>query len=109
MQQLLELCVSECYFLWDNVIWNLVNSGPIGLSITVVLLQSYSQNLEKHDTESALAFGIAPKTFHWYVDNSHTWFGSRDNDATQFLNALNSQDPQIQYTIEYKNDEKELT
>ena len=73
-----------------------------------VLLQSYFQNLEKRDIELALAFGVAPKTFHWYVDNSHAWFGSRDN-ATEILNALNSQDPQIQYTIEYENDEKELT
>ena len=73
-----------------------------------VLLQSYFQNLEKRDIELALAFDVAPKTFHWYVDNSHAWFGSRDN-ATEILNALNSQDPQIQYTIEYENDEKELT
>ena len=34
-------------------------------------------------------------------------FGSRSN-GTQFLNVLNSQDPQIQYTIEYKNEHKEL-
>ena len=37
VQQLIELCVNECYFLWDNVICNLLNSGPIGLSIMVVL------------------------------------------------------------------------
>ena len=36
MQQLLELCLSECYFLYNNVIWTLENSGPIGLSIMVV-------------------------------------------------------------------------
>ena len=35
--KLIELCVSECYLLWDSVIWNLLNSGPIGLSIMVVL------------------------------------------------------------------------
>ena len=29
-----------------------------------VLLQSYFQNLEKRDIELALAFGVAPKTFH---------------------------------------------
>ena len=48
IQQLIELCVSECYFLWDNVIWNLLNLGPwslIGLSIMVALSESYSQNL----------------------------------------------------------------
>ena len=47
IQQLIELCVSECYFLWDNVIWNLLNSGPIDLSIMVVLPERYLQSLEK--------------------------------------------------------------
>ena len=106
-QQLIELCVSECYFLWDNLIWNLLNSGPIGLSIMVALSESYLQNLEKHAIELALKFSIAPKTFRRYVDDSHARFGSRKN-ATEFLNVLNSQDPQIQYTIQYKNDNKEL-
>ena len=106
-QQLIELCVSECYFLWDNLIWNLLNSGPIGPSIMVALSESYLQNLEKHAIELALKFSIAPKTFRRYVDDSHARFGSRKN-ATEFLNVLNSQDPQIQYTIQYKNDNKEL-
>ena len=94
IQQLIELCVSECYFLWDNVIWNLLNSGPIGLSIMVVLSESYLQNLEKNAIELALRFDIAPKTFCRYVDDSHDRFRSRSN-ATEFLNVLNSQDPQI--------------
>ena len=33
--------------------------------------------------------------------------GSRNN-AIKFLNVFNSEDPQIQYTIEYDNDHKEL-
>ena len=72
IQQLIELCVSECYFLWDNVIWNLLNSGPIGLSIMVVLSESYLHNLEKNALELALRFDIASKTFRRYVDDSHT-------------------------------------
>ena len=47
IQQLIELCASECYFLWDNVIWNLLNSGPIGLSIIVVPSESYLRTLKK--------------------------------------------------------------
>ena len=39
--QLIKLYVSECYFLWGNVIWNLLNSGSIGPSIIVVLSESY--------------------------------------------------------------------
>ena len=79
IQQLIELCVSEGYFLWDNVIWNLLNSRPIHLSIMVVLSQSYLQNLEKNAIDLALSFDIAPKTFCRYVDDSHAQFGSRSN------------------------------
>ena len=68
IQQLIDLCVSECYFLWDNVICNLLNLGPIGLSIMVVLSESYLQNA----IELALTFDIAPKTFRRYLDFSHS-------------------------------------
>ena len=87
IQQLIELCVSECYFLWDNVIWNLLNSGPIGLSIMVVISESYLQNLENYAIELALRFYIAPKTFRIYVDDLHARFGS-GNNANKFLNVL---------------------
>ena len=89
IQQLIELCVSECYFLWDKAIWNFLNSGPIGLSNMVVLSESYLQYLEKYAIELALTFDIAPKTFRRYVDDSHARFGSRNN-ATKFLNVFNS-------------------
>ena len=41
IQQLLELCLSECVFLCDNVIWALKILEPIGLSIMVVLSECY--------------------------------------------------------------------
>ena len=43
-----EFCVSDCYYLWDNVIWNLLNLELIGLSIKIFLSGSYFDNLEKH-------------------------------------------------------------
>ena len=57
------------------------------------------------EIELTLTFDITPKTFHRYVDDSYARFGSKNN-ATEFLNVLNSQDPQT--TIEYENDIKEL-
>ena len=92
IQQVIQLCVSECYFLWDNVFWNLLNSGPIGLSTMFALSESYLQNLEKNAIELALRFDIAPKTFRRYVDDSHARFGSRRN-ATESLNVFHNQDP----------------
>ena len=80
-------------FLWDNIIWNLLNSEATGISVMVMLSQSYLQNLEKNVMELALTFDIAPKTFCRYADDSHAQFASRKN-ATELLNVLNSQDPQ---------------
>ena len=73
----------------------------------VVLSEGYLQNPEKHAIKLALKFSIAPKTFRKYIDDSYARFGRRKN-ATEFLNVLNSRNPQIQYTIEYKNDNTEL-
>ena len=47
MHQLIELCVSECYFPYNNPIWKLYNSGPIGLSIMFVLSECYLQRPEE--------------------------------------------------------------
>ena len=54
----LDLCVSDCYFLWHDVIWDFLNSGPVGLSLMVVLSESYLQNLEKNAIELVLRFDI---------------------------------------------------
>ena len=61
IQQLLELCLSECYFLYNNVIWTLENSGPIGLSIMVVLSECYLQRIEHISITQPLTFNLAPK------------------------------------------------
>ena len=90
--QLTELFIIECYFLRDNAIWNFFNLEPIGLSVMVSYLTVICKNLEKHSIDLALAFGIAPKTFPRYVDDSHTRFGTRTN-AT---------DLHVRYTIYMK-------
>ena len=39
--ELAELCLSKCYFLWNNEIRILKNLGPIGLSFMILLSESY--------------------------------------------------------------------
>ena len=50
IQHFLELC----YFLYNNVIWTLENSGPIGLSIMVVLFECYLQRIKHTSITQAL-------------------------------------------------------
>ena len=108
IQQLLELCLSECYFLYNNIIWTLGNSGPTGLSIMVVLSECYLQRIEHISITQALTLNLAPKTFKRFVDDSHARFNNRAQ-SLQFLDILNSQDPSIQYTIEFENENKQLS
>ena len=78
IQQLLELCLSQCYFLCNNVIWTLENSGPIDLSIIVVLSECYLQRIKHISITQALKLHLAPKNFKRFVSDSHARFNNRE-------------------------------
>ena len=46
VKKLLQICLSHCYFLWQNNIHVLKNSGPIGLALMVVMAESFLQYQE---------------------------------------------------------------
>ena len=82
-------------------------SGLNGLSLTVVLSESYLQYLQPKATAEALPIHIQPKIFKRYVDDSHARLSSKCQ-ANTFQEILRKQDPAIQYTIEYENGNKSL-
>ena len=47
IKMLIDLCLSKCYFLWNEEIFELKDSGPIGLSLTVVIAEAFLQVLGK--------------------------------------------------------------
>ena len=63
IHKLTELGLSKSYFLYKNRIRLLENAGPVGLSLMVVLSESYLQHLEHKAIAEALAIQIQPKTF----------------------------------------------
>ena len=102
IHKLRELCLGKSYFLYENKSRLLENAGPIGLSLMVILPESYLQYLERK--ARALTIHIQPKTFKRYVDDSHARFSSK-HQANTFQEKQN---PAIQYTIEYENGNKSL-
>ena len=70
-------------------------------------LECYLQRIEHISITQALNLNLAPKTFKRFVDDSHARFNNREQ-SLQFLEILNSQDPSIQYTIEFENENKKL-
>ena len=84
----------------------LENSGPIGLSLMVVMAEAFLQYHEKNAIETAKNQNppINIKSFLRYVDDSHARFDCNDQ-ADRFLEILNAQDPNISYTIEHESNE----
>ena len=107
IHKLTELCLSKSYFLYENKIRLLENAGLIGLSLMVVLSEGYLQHLEHKAIAEALNIKILPKTFKRCVDDSHARFTSKHH-AIILQEILNRQDPAIQYTKEYENENKSL-
>ena len=73
----------------------------------VVLCECYLQRIEHIAITQALNLNLAPKTFKRFVGDSHARFNNREQ-SLQFLDILNSQDPSIQYTIDFENESKQL-
>ena len=47
IKSLMELCLNNSYFLWNNQIRQLNDSGPIGLSLMVAVAEGFIQFIEK--------------------------------------------------------------
>ena len=109
IKTLIELCLSKCYFLWNDEIHELEDSGPIGLSLMVVMAEGFLQCIEKKAMDIGLQVipPIAPKSYKRFVDDSHARFNALE-EAERFKEILNQQEPKIQYTLEAENEQKEL-
>ena len=46
IHEMVKLCLSQCYCLYKNEIKSIPNSGPIGLSLMVVVAEAFLQHLE---------------------------------------------------------------
>ena len=107
IHKLTELCLSKCYFLYENNLRLFQNSRPTGLSPMVVLSECYLQKIECQAIMEALNHKIAPKTFGRFVDESRASFQDRSH-ADKSLEILNRQDPAIKYTVEFEDNKHSL-
>ena len=103
------MCLYKSYFIWDNKVHCLEDSGPIGLSLMVILAESFLQTLEHKSLIIArnLSSPVAPITHKRYVDDTHDRFNNIDA-CEAFLKILNEQEPRIKFEPEYEKENKEL-
>ena len=93
----------------DNKIHCLEDSGPIGLSLMVILAESFLQMIENKSLSIACSrpLPVNPITHKRYVDDTHNRFKNTETSEA-FLTILNEQEPRIQFTAEYESTNKEL-
>ena len=103
IKQLLEVCLYKSYLLWNNQNHSLENSGPIGLSLMVVLAESFLQTIEKRAINIAInkPIPVNPITRKGYVDDTHDRFKNKQL-SEEFLKILNNQEPRIQFEADTK-------
>ena len=109
IKSLLELCLEHSYFLWNNEIRKLVDSGPIGLSLMVVVAEGFLQSIEeKAFTIARLPVNAAcPITHKRYVDDSHDRFSTK-RKSKKVLGIINSIEQKVQFTAEYEDENQTL-
>ena len=109
VKQLMDVCLYKSYFLWDNQIHCLEDSGPIGLSLMVILAESFLQMIENKAMNIAISrpLPVNPITHKRYVDDTHDRFKTKEA-SDEFLKILNDQEPRIQFTAEYESSNKDL-
>ncbi|XP_065684845.1 uncharacterized protein LOC136096992 [Hydra vulgaris] len=107
IHQLIELLLSKFYFLYEDKIRLLPNSGLIGLSLMVVIAEAFLQNIKKRPLNITFVNSFHPITYKRYVDDSHARFDSKEKQEL-FLKTLNKQNPSIKYTVELENERKQL-
>ena len=106
---LIDLCLENSYFMWEDEIRQLIDADPIGLSLMVVIAEGFIQSIEERAFTIARAppNPVAPITHRRYVDDSHDRFSTK-RKSEKFLDILNSIEPKIQFTVEYEDENQTL-
>lgn len=99
--ELLEICVSETYFVFNRKLYRQVKGLAIGTSTSGFAADIYVETIET----TALATFVDPPSF-WvrFVDDV---YANPDQDMRElFLTHLNAQDEHVQWTEEVEKDKK---
>ncbi|XP_065667657.1 uncharacterized protein LOC136087953 [Hydra vulgaris] len=107
IHQLIELSLSKCYFLCEDKIRVLPNSGKIRLSLMVFMVEAFLQSIEKRALNIVFVNSFQSIIYKRYIDDTHARFDSKEKQEL-FLKTLNEQKSSTKYTFELENGRKQL-
>ena len=103
-KQLLELAVLNTYFIFNDKFYLQHEGVGMGLPLGPTLANAFMCHFESLWLESC-PVDFKPKFYQRYVDDCSDIFDNRAQ-AEKFLEYLNSQHPNIRFTIEHENANK---
>ena len=92
---LLELCLKNTYFLFQGKYYEQVHSAAMGSPISPLIANMFMEEFEAKALQSA---PDSPSLWVRFVDD--TLVIQEAEHSQQFLQHINSQDPNIQFTVE---------
>jgi hypothetical protein len=100
---LLELCVNQNYFLFNNNFYKQTDGLAMGSPLSPILADIFMDNLESQLFNSNLP--ILQNILYWYryVDDIICCWTGSDRQLDCFLNLLNAQHQKISFTMEIES------
>jgi hypothetical protein len=105
LRKLLEIALFDCYFIFDNELYQQVDGVSMGSPISPVLANIFLCDFEKRFLDTCPA-EFRPSFYKRYVDDTFIVFDTEEQ-ADHFLEYINNCHPNIHFTIE-KEEEKSI-
>ena len=104
LKKLLELCVCDNTFLFNDTVYQQIDSVAMGGSLGPLLANIYMAHLEEeYFLKNTLEF--SPSFYSRYVDDTFCLM-KEESHVNSFLEFINNINSQIQFDVELENDGK---
>ena len=101
--KLFQACLTTNYFLWDGEFYEQVDGVAMGSPLSPVVANFFMERFENHVLDTA---PFKPKVWYRYVDDTFVVWSHGDEELDRFLQYINKQNKNIQFTLEKESQGK---
>ncbi|XP_076397942.1 uncharacterized protein LOC143266273 [Megachile rotundata] len=102
---LIQHCLNTNYFIFQGTYYEQVSGAAMGSPISPVVADIYMEYLENYILNNA---PLKPSQWFRYVDDTFVVWSHGREKLGDFLNYINSLDPNIQFTMEIETPDRSL-